>query len=656
VMKRRTFLQGAIASAATAALGGETTLAAGESRPNILWITCEDMSAQIGCYGDAEATTPNLDALAAQGARYDNAYSICGVCAPSRSCLITGMYPPSIGTHHMRCRNMPPAYVRCFPEYLQEAGYYCTNNVKTDYNFDHPKNAWNESSRKAHWRNREDKSQPFFSVFNFTVTHESQIGTLPEDMRDGPRGLLPEQRHDPADAQLPPYYPDTPVIRQHWAHYYDLITAMDAQTGEILRQLEEDGLADNTIVMWYSDHGVGLPRAKRWLYDSGLHIPMIVRWPGVIEPGSVRDELASFVDFAPTVLSLAGVTPPDHMQGQVLLGDAAAPPRDYIYGMRDRMDERYDHIRAVRDKRYKYIRNYEPYRAYDQHLNYPESYPVMQDMRRVQAAGELNDAQQLYFRQSKPTEELYDTDSDPHELENLAEDPALGEDLQRLRDAMDVWEVEVGDLGAIPEFALSDWLAGDTENRSRSDKFGFVSTGNREHLGKTGSQWLEKLAMDDRRLRISAAKAIGTEKPIDVAGSIVFSLVQDADPIVAYWAMVSMAHAPLKAGKPFWEYFPDATSRANEMLWERLKAALDSGDGARQLGAANVFIEHDRAEVAIPQLRALLAHDNEFVRLHAVQLLERIDVTSGGVREALQSAKNDKNNYVKRVTEHALGL
>ncbi len=631
-MKRRTFLQSALAGAATASLGGNEAGANQASKPNILWITCEDISAHIGCYGDAEATTPHLDALAAQGARYDNAYSICGVCAPSRSCLITGMYPPSIGTHHMRCNNPPPSHVRCFPEYLQEAGYYCTNNAKTDYNFPPPKTAWNESSRKAHWRNRPDDDQPFFSVFNFTVTHESRIGTLPSGMREQERSLLPAARHDPAKAQLPPYYPDTPVIRKHWAHYYDLITAMDAQTGEILRQLEEDGLADNTIVMWFSDHGAGLPRAKRWLYDSGLHIPMIVRWPGVIEPDSVQNELASFVDFAPTVLSLAGVTPPDHMQGQVLLGENAAPPREYVYGMRDRMDERYDHIRAVRDKRYKYIRNYEPHRAYDQYLNYPESYPVMQEMRRIQAAGELSDEQQLYFRQEKPLEELYDTDEDPYELYNLLDDPSREAVINRMRNAMNAWEIEIGDLGAIPEFALGDWLAGPTKLASDPDPNRYPVASGGPWLGRSAEKWSGYLNSTDRLRRITTAKALGTF-------GVIAPLVDEPDPLFMYWAYGSMAHSQLDI---------------SESNWERWSWMLESEEAPRKLGAATLFVERGRADDAMPALRELMKYENEFVRLTAVQLLEQVGPSNTVAKQLLEAAKSDKNNYVKQTAIHAL--
>jgi uncharacterized sulfatase len=423
-------------------------------RPNILWITCEDMSPDLGCYGDEWSHSPHIDRLATQGARYTQAFSIAGVCAPSRSALITGMYPTTISTHHMRCKAVPPPYVRCFPEYLRAAGYYCTNNVKTDYNFDAPLTAWDECSRQAHWRNR-PAGQPFFAVINLTVTHESRIRAPDEQFEQSTRSLTPQERHDPADAKLPPYYPDTPVVRQDWARYYDLITAMDDQVGDILRQLEEDGLADDTIVFFYSDHGRGLPRAKRWIYDSGIHVPLIIRWPGRLEPGSVRDDLVSFVDFGPTVLSIAGVPVPEHMQGRPFLGEQKAEPRDCIFAARDRMDETYDIIRAVRDKRFKYIRNFKPGRPYAQYIDYMEQMPTMREMRRLNKAGELVGPQKIFFLPEKPEEELYDTRADPHEIRNLAGSPEHRETLERMRAVLKKWMAETHDLGLIPEEELN---------------------------------------------------------------------------------------------------------------------------------------------------------------------------------------------------------
>jgi len=283
------------------AIAGSIHSRAEETPPNILWITCEDISAHLGCFGDPHAITPNLDKFASEGAVYENTYSVSGVCAPTRSCIISGMYPTTIGSQHMRSTAVLSEPVKCFTRYLREAGYYCSNNVKTDYNFKYSKAAWDESSRKAHWRNRKDQNQPFFSVFNFTNTHESKVRAEQKEFDKLTARLTREQRQNAYELELPPYYPDTPKVRNDWRQLYELITAMDYNVGDILQQLEEDGLAENTIVVYFSDHGDGLPRRKRWLYDSGLHVPMIVRWPGKIEPGTRTDRLVSFIDLAPTI-------------------------------------------------------------------------------------------------------------------------------------------------------------------------------------------------------------------------------------------------------------------------------------------------------------------------------------------------------------------
>lgn len=428
---------------------------AGTTRPNILWITCEDICPDMGCYGDAYARTPNIDALARQGVRYENACSISGVCAPSRSALITGMYPTTIGTHHMRSKGVPPAYVRCFPEYLRAAGYYCTNNVKTDYNFDLPITAWDESSGSAHWRHRAP-GQPFFAVFNITTTHESQIRCTDEQFARHMAKVKAEDRHDPAKAVLPPYYPDTPIVRNDWARYHDLITAMDLQVAGYLKQLADDGLADNTIVFFYGDNGRGLPRAKRWVYDSGMRVPLIIRFPDGRDAGTVRDDLVSFVDFGPTVLSLAGVKVPEHMQGRPFLGDRKAAPRDYVFAARDRMDETYDIIRAVRDKQYKYIRNFKACRPYAQYIDYMEQMPTMREMRRLNKAGTLVGPQKLFFQPEKPEEELYDLKADPYEIHNLADQSKYQDVLKRMRGVLDKWMKETNDLGLVPEEELNE--------------------------------------------------------------------------------------------------------------------------------------------------------------------------------------------------------
>jgi N-sulfoglucosamine sulfohydrolase len=464
-MNRRRFLQMSSGSAATLLLP-RISFSAVENpqgkRPNILWISTEDINPDLGCYGDTYAVTPNIDKLAAEGIRYTNVFSHAGVCAPTRSGIITGMYPTTIGTHHMRCKGVPPAYVKCFSEYLRAAGYYCTNNVKTDYQFDPPPSAWDESSRKAHWRNR-GENQPFFAIFNFTTTHESQIRNRSKGMLKRLASLKPHEKHDPAKAVLPPYYPDTPIVRKDWAQYYDIITLMDKQVADVLKQLEEDGLAEDTIVWFWGDHGRGLPRAKRWIYDSGLRIPLIIRipqkWrklalpgnPNAVKPGTVNDDLIAFIDFAPTMLSITGVKIPEHIQGRAFLGSQKARPRDYIYAARDRMDEAYDLIRAVRDKRYKYIRNYMWYVTRGQDINYMNQMPTMQEMRRLNAEGKLKGPQKQYFEETKPVEELYDIVADPHEVKNLADDPKYKSVLERMRQVHAKWVRQTSDIGLTPE-------------------------------------------------------------------------------------------------------------------------------------------------------------------------------------------------------------
>jgi uncharacterized sulfatase len=463
-LNRRQFLLAASGSMAGVLLQGAGVFGQEKDRPrpNFLWISTEDISPDLGCYGDKYAVTPHLDALAAQGVRYDRVFSHSGVCAPTRSGIITGMYPTTIGTQHMRCQGVPPHYVKCFPEYLRAAGYYCTNNVKTDYQFDPPLTAWDECSGKAQWRNR-PKGSPFFAVINFTTTHESQIRDRSPALLKRLEGLGPAERHDPAKAELPPYYPDTPKVREDWARYHDLITLMDRQVKEVLDQLEADGLAQDTIVWFWGDHGRGLPRAKRWIYDSGSRVPLIVsvpeKWrklampdnPDALKPGGVNDELVAFVDFAPTMLSLAGVEIPRHLQGQVFLGRHRGKLREYVYGARDRMDEACDLIRTVRDKRFRYIRNYMSHVSRAQTINYMDQMPTMQEMRRLHAEGRLQGPQAQYFEPTKPVEELYDTTLDPHEINNLASDPKYKEVLDRMRQAHLEWCRETKDIGLIPE-------------------------------------------------------------------------------------------------------------------------------------------------------------------------------------------------------------
>lgn len=443
-----------------------------KDRPNILWISAEDISPDLGSYGDGYAITPTLDQFAAEGMRFVNAFSTAPVCAPSRSAIITGMYPTTIGSLHMRSKAVPPAGVKAFTEYLRGAGYYCSNNAKTDYNFEAPpsnrppQTVWDETGNRAHWRNRRDRSQPFFAVFNLNVTHESQVRASEADYRRNTARLKPVQFHDPAKGVLPTYYPDTPVVRRDWARYYDNITAMDYQVADILKQLDDDRLTSETIVFFWGDHGRGLPRGKRNVYDSGIRVPLIIRWPGRIAPGSVNDQIVSLFDLGPTVLSLAGVKVPAHMQAQPFLGAQKRSPRRYAFSHRDRMDEAHDMVRSVMGKRYHYIRNFHPDRTGAQYIDYLEEMPTMKELRRLfkehfnaldpNYGKVLNDAQLAFLRPSRPAEELYDVTLDRHEVNNLAASPEHQEVLREMRGALDQWQKETKDLGSVPEQELRE--------------------------------------------------------------------------------------------------------------------------------------------------------------------------------------------------------
>ncbi len=421
-------------------------------RPNVVWIVTEDISPNLGSYGDPDAVTPNLDKLAGQGARFTRCFSHAPVCAPTRSGLISGQYPTTLGSHHMRSKLVTPPPT--FTQHLQKAGYKTFWPGKTDFNFNPPK-GWVDST--ADWT--KDPSllpadTPFFAYVNFGVTHESQVRPTPGQRAKNAARLAPGQRHDPAKVHLPPYYPDVPEVRADVATYHDNISAVDHLVGDVLKLLDDRKLSDNTVVFFFGDHGWGLPRGKRWPYDSGTRVPLLVRWPKAVAPGSVRDDLVAFVDFAPTVLALAGAAVPPEMPGQVFLGPARAADRKYAFSGRDRMDEAPDCVRSVRDPRFRYVKNFHPELPYAQWLNYGDEMPTMKAWRRLAFEGKLNDVQKAFFARTKPAEELYDLAADPFETKNLAADPAHAAKLAELRAALDKWTADTKDLGGVPEKEL----------------------------------------------------------------------------------------------------------------------------------------------------------------------------------------------------------
>ncbi len=434
-------------------------------RPNILFITAEDMCPHLGCYGDPNALSPHLDRFAAQGVCFTNTFSVHPCCSPSRSCLATGVYPTQLGTFQHRARMwVDPQQVRCMTALLREAGYYTFNGMqggayKTDYNFEPRDQPWDAvRSQQIQWRQRQP-DQPFFGQVNLFRTHQSQYGRRQVGEAD------PHRTHDPARIVLPPYHPDTPAVREIWAEYHDRITEMDQQFAHLLDLLRADGLEENTIVIFLGDNGMGIPAGKIWLWEQGLHVPLLVRVPESLRdclPASVGarcTDLVSFLDFAPTVLSLCGVEIPHYMPGRVFLGpNRSRAPRTCCFAARDFHDGAdFDTSRAARDQRFHYLRNFMPHQGWDAILYSWSRAPYMLKEWLAQAQAGALDArtrQACFFSTSKPAEELYDIESDPGCMHNLADDPAHHATLLRMRAQCRQWMIDTGDLGLLSQYEL----------------------------------------------------------------------------------------------------------------------------------------------------------------------------------------------------------
>ncbi len=420
------------------------------NQPNIVMIMAEDTGRHQGCYGDPIGRTPNIDRLASEGTRYTNAFTHAPVCAPSRSGLVTGQYPTTIGSQHMRSTLVNPP--RMFTHELRDAGYFVSWSTKTDFNFEMPPDAY-DTTEVWHTDFKVLKGRPFFAFVNFADTHES---TMWGEVRyEDSMAKWPDlERTDPNQVRVPAYLPDTPEVRQDIARYYDALAVQDKQVGEVLDLIEASGEADNTIVIYMSDHGRGLAREKRWCYDAGVHMPLIIRAPGLLEAGAVDDQLVAWVDIAPTLLSLAKASIPDNYQGQVFFGPCRNHPRQYVYGGRDRMDECFDRTRYVRSKTHHYIRNFYPSLPWAQRLRYFEKMATTQVLREMNAKGQLQGAAGCFMQETKPAEELYDVQADPDQVNNLADSPAHQNVLAAMRNALDKWIVETGDLSEESEDEL----------------------------------------------------------------------------------------------------------------------------------------------------------------------------------------------------------
>lgn len=593
-----------------------------KKRPNILWISVEDISPDLGCYGDPIAHTPTLDKLASNGFMYTNAIANAPVCAPARNAIITGMYPSSLGTLHMRSFSNAmktsgriPEEIQLYPEVLRRAGYYCTNNVKEDYNFDLKRDIWDASSNQAHWKNRPDKTTPFFSVFNLTLTHESCINNLEKHQRLT-EDLPSELRTDPKSIDVPPYYPDTAEVRTLLVRHYDNIAQMDRVVEKLLMELEDAGEKENTIVFFYSDHGTGLPRHKRWLFDTGVKVPFIVYIPEAYQslypaaPGSTVDELISFIDLAPTVIDLAGADIPENMQGKVFLGKNKEE-NPYVYIARGRMDERYDMQRGVRSKQFKYLRYYEPNKPFMQFMNTPEGGPLMTEIRKAEKKGNLNDAGWQMVAKTKPTESLFDLVNDPLELKDLARDPKMKDTLQKMRAVHDRWMLDIMDVGLLPEPIMRTW-----ETVNDQPIYNWI---------RSQENFYDELLMMS-----------STEDE-----NILYSGLNHDNEAVRYWAGQGLYNLKTKV-KP-------ATLK-------QLKKTLDDTVINVSISAARALLRQgDSSKEVIKILAEGLEAENEWTRLQTALVLDDFETALKQlVPAAKKSIKQDYNKYVVRVLNRGL--
>ncbi len=612
----------ALAVALAAALSSSATAAA--DRPNILWISAEDLSAgTCGCYGGA-ARTPRIDSLAAGGLRFDAAFSAAPVCAPSRSAIITGIMPTTLGSLPMRCRATPPPFLVGFPHLLRQAGYYCTNNSKTDYNLAPGFDAgWHESSRKAHWRNRPDPGRPFFAVFNLGVTHESGLfGDTPTKVR---QSLPARLRTDPATVVVPRFYPDTPVIREALAHRLDLAAALDRDVARILDELTADGLADSTIVAFWGDHGEGIPHGKRFLTEHGLRVPLLlhvperlrgqIQLPGAAPPTGTTANPVSLMDLGPTMLDLAGVEIPRWMEGRSFLGPHAAT-REFVVGAADRMDASPGFGRSVRDGRFRYLRNFLPWLDGDDLPDYATGVPITGELRKARTAGTLPPGADWFARTSRPAEELHDAVADPDELRDLAGEAAHVETLTRLRETLRAWMRETRDTGILPEPILrrearragSEWaifhpgVAGDAAAAARYDALLAAAWDVADQPAE--APWGERLASSDPAVRLWAvqgtgwrAARAGGRSAAPEAVSVLQAALADADPVVQVAAGWWLLRLGTSEPRPAQDALARAIRSADPDVRQQALVGIDQlGEVARPLWSAAAALELGKDE------------------------------------------------------------
>ena len=554
------------------------------SPPNIIWITSEDTSPVFGCYGDPQAATPNIDMLATEGVVYTNAYASAPICAPARSCLISGLYATSLGTQHLRSDVPIPDFVRGLPAYLSDSGYFTFLYGKTDYNFN-AKGMWSYREQELMpWRNR-NEDQPFFGMYTIGETHEG--GANIEEKYEAAVADLPDFLfHNPENAQLPPYFPDTPEFRNIWSDYYDLVSDFDVTVGKIIQGLKEDGLYDNTIIFIFSDHGFGLPRYKRWLYKTGLQVPLVIRMPPQYQQlakqqaGSQNSEMISFVDFAPTVLQLADIPVPEYMEGQSFLSEKRRSPRKYVYGARSRADNMYETSRAVLDSQYIYIRHYLPHYAYIQPgYIFSDRKRSFRELRKLKDQ-DLLEGEALDMWLPKGVEELYDLHQDPQELNNLAEDADHQEVKERMRQALHAWIKEHYDTGLLLEPEMMMRAQGSTpyEMAHTSEKY-------------------------DVEQVLEAAEMVGIASVEELSQKL-----KNQDSGVRYWAVMGL----------------QARGKEAKFAAEELIALLNDPSPTVQVAVAETLCHWNRCEAALPVLRRWVQDDRPWLALQAARSIELI--------------------------------
>lgn len=597
-LQRRTVLAGGLSGVAASALPAR---ADGNRLPNILWLVSEDNNPFIGAYGDALAHTPTIDRLAREGILFRNTYSNAPVCAPSRFGILTGVHPESCApANHMRATARWPKPLTTFPELLRGAGYFCSNNAKTDYNCDiAAETIWDKQGATAHWRQRAG-DQPFMAVFNYMTTHESRL-FKPTEGR-----VTPEQ------VKLPSYLPDTPAIRQDFASYYNLMEKMDGQLAERLAELEADGLADDTIIFYYSDNGGALPRSKRYCYEEGLRCALVVkvppRWahlaPG--KPGTEWTDPVSFIDLAPTLLSLAGIKPPAQMQGNAFMGTRRRATQPYAFGMRNRMDERYDFQRTVADGRWRYIRNYMPHRPWGQHQAFEWLAKGYQDWEAAHRAGSLTPIQDRFF-QEKPFEELYDLTADKDQVTNLADDPKAARVLKEMRAALDRHMLSINDNGFIPE---------------ASPEEGYVESTSRAHY-----------PLKD----VMALAAMAARRDPDNLAALQVQMRND-NPILRYWAVSGL----LMLGDEASPALPDLLTVMRQD--ERPQTRVVAAEAVAKLG---------NAAEAVSVLADLCGQSQPWqIQLQALNALTFVGPAAAGALPVIQQAAEREQEFVRNAARY----